>query len=106
MISYIFIKDQESYYHTIIYLVLKLLGVTVDAEVHTNRGRIDAIIETAANIYVMEFKMSTAQDALDQIKEKKYYEKYRNRGKDILLIGIGFDQETRNIGKYLVEKLS
>ncbi|MCP5053576.1 MAG: ATP-binding protein, partial [bacterium] len=89
--SHIFIKDLEAYYHTVIYLVLKLLAVTIDAEVHTNRGRIDAVIETASNIYLMEFKMSGAQDALDQIKEKKYYEKYLGQGKEIILIGTGFD---------------
>ncbi|MCP5047926.1 MAG: ATP-binding protein [bacterium] len=104
--SHIFIKDQEAYYHTVIYLVLKLLAVTIDAEVHTNRGRIDAVIETASTIYVMEFKLSGAQDALNQIKEKKYYEKYLGQGKEIILIGTGFDQETKNIGQYLIEKLS
>ncbi|MCP5053575.1 MAG: AAA family ATPase, partial [bacterium] len=60
----------------------------------------------ASNIYLMEFKMSGAQDALDQIKEKKYYEKYLGQGKEIILIGTGFDPETRNIGQYLIEKLS
>ncbi|MCP5046446.1 MAG: hypothetical protein GY940_04690 [bacterium] len=103
--SHIFIKDSEAYYHTVIYLVLKLLAVTIDVEVHTNRGRIDAVVESGSAIYVMEFKMTGAQDALDQIKEKKYYEKYLSRKKEILLIGIGFDPETRNIREYLVEKL-
>ncbi|MCP5053718.1 MAG: ATP-binding protein [bacterium] len=103
--SHIFIKDLEAYYHTVIYLVLKLVGVTIDAEVHTNRGRIDAVLKTATPVYVMEFKMTGAQDALDQIKDKKYYEKYLGQGKDIILIGTGFDPETRNIGQYLIEKL-
>lgn len=38
--------NKESYYHTIIYLTLTLIGVQVKTEVHTNKGRIDAIIET------------------------------------------------------------
>ncbi|MCP5047319.1 MAG: AAA family ATPase, partial [bacterium] len=103
--SHIFIKDLEAYYHTVIYLVLKLLGISIDVEVHTNRGRIDAVLKTATTIYVMEFKMSSPQDALDQIKEKKYYEKYLSQKKEILLIGIGFDPETKNIRQYLIEKL-
>ncbi|MCP5051028.1 MAG: AAA family ATPase, partial [bacterium] len=103
--SQIFIKERESYYHTIVYVVLELLGLTVDAEVNTNHGRGDVVIESDSTIYVLEFKMSSAQIALDQIKEKKYYEKYLSRKKEILLIGIGFDQEKRNIGEYLIEKL-
>ncbi|MCP5049492.1 MAG: ATP-binding protein [bacterium] len=103
--SHIFINEREAYYHTVIYIVLKLLGITVNPEEHTNLGRIDNVIETASNIYVMEFKMNSAQDALDQIKEKKYYEKYLNHKKKIILMGISFDAETRNIGEYLIEKL-
>ncbi len=103
--SQLFIKDREAYYHTIIYLVLNLIGITIDVEVNTNRGRIDAVIETDSKIYVMEFKMSSARDALDQIKAKRYYEKFLNHKKEIILIGTGFDAETRNIGEYLIEKL-
>jgi uncharacterized membrane-anchored protein len=39
------------------------------------------------------------------IKEMKYYEKYLNKGKEIVLMGIGFDPEKRNIGNYLLESL-
>jgi hypothetical protein len=53
----------------------------------------------------MEFKMGSEQEALAQIKEKKYYEKYPGKGKEIVLLGIGFDAEKRNIGNYLLENL-
>lgn len=102
--SHLFIKDREAYYHTIIYLILTLLGVNIEAEVHTNKGRIDAVIETEDSIYVMEFKMGTAKDALSQIQEIKYYEKYLNKNKQIVLIGVGFDLKERNISDYRVEK--
>ena len=35
----------------------------------------------------------------------KYYEKYLGTGKEIVLMGTGFDPEDRNIGNYLLEKL-
>jgi len=54
----------------------------------------------------MEFKMGSGQEALEQIKEKKYAEKYRVKGKEIVLVGIGFDAEKRNIGSYLLESLA
>jgi hypothetical protein len=58
-------------------------------------------IET--NIYVMEFKMGTSDEALLQIEERKYYEKYLSSGKTIQLIGVGFDREEKNISAYKVK---
>ena len=86
-------------------MILKLVGITINPEEHTNLGRIDNVMETASAVYIMEFKMDSAQAALEQIKEKKYYEKYLGHKKDIILIGTGFDAENRNIGDYLIEKL-
>ena len=99
----IFISDKESYYHTIIYLVLTLTGLTVNAEVQTNQGRIDAVLETQKNIYIMEFKLGTSLEALNQVKDKKYYQKYLSSRKEITVIGIGFNRETRNISDYKAE---
>jgi len=103
----IFIGEKEAYYHTIIYLVLKITGAEVRCEDPTNVGRIDAVLETANKIYIMEFKIGkgSEQEALKQIKEMKYYEKYLGKGKDIVLIGMGFDPGNRNIGNYLRETL-
>jgi hypothetical protein len=39
------------------------------------------------------------------IKSTSYYEKYLDCGKEIVLPGIGFDLEKRNIGNYLLETL-
>jgi hypothetical protein len=102
---HIFIGDREAYYHSIIYLLLSLNGAAVKAEDPTNIGRIDAVFETGKKIYIMEFKIGSEQEALEQIKEMKYYEKYLNSGKEIVLMGIGFDPEKRNIGNYLLESL-
>jgi len=101
----IFIDQKEAYYHSLVYLILQLSGGSVQCEVSTNTGRIDGVLETANNTYIMEFKMGNAQEALNQIKEKSYYEKYRGNGKKIILLGVGFDPEKRNIGEFLVENL-
>ncbi|KLO21136.1 hypothetical protein X275_10820 [Marinitoga sp. 1197] len=45
----------------------------------------------------------SAIDAINQIKEKKYYEKYS--GKEIYIIGINIDSEKRNIEDYIIEKI-
>lgn len=47
--------------------------------------------------------MGSGQKALEQIKEKKYYEKYLEQGKEMVLMGVGFDAKERNIGNYLLE---
>jgi hypothetical protein len=40
------------------------------------------------------------KNALQQIQEKKYQQKYLAQGKEIFLVGIEFDEETRNISKF------
>jgi len=91
---------QEAYYHSLVYLLLKLLGFTIHAEPLTNLGRIDAVLELPEAVYILEFKMSTAQIALDQIRAKGYDLPYRNQGKPIILLGIAFDPAQRNISDW------
>jgi hypothetical protein len=75
----------------------------VEAEVKTNKGRIDAVI-IDKDIYIFEFKFDGGKDhALNQIKDKKYFEKYRGAGKEIYLFGVEFAD--RNVGEWLVEKI-
>ena len=74
--THLFIKDREAYYHSIVYLILKLLGIYIKVEDHTSKGRIDAAIETQNHIYMMEFKMGTSDEAVSQIEWMKYHEKY------------------------------
>lgn len=94
---------QEAYYHSLVYLLLKLLGFTIHAEPLTNLGRIDAVLDLPEAVYILEFKMSTAQIALQQIRDKQYDLPYRNQGKPILLLGIAFDPESRNIRDWQME---
>lgn len=101
----IFLPNKEAYYHTIIYLILKLVGVRINVEVHTNKGRIDAVIETEQKVFIFEFKMSSVNQAIKQIESKKYYEKYLNSGKEIILIGVSFDMQERNIKDYIINTL-
>jgi len=96
---------QEKYYHTIFYLIFKLLGYHIEAEVHSHKGRADAVIATEGVVYVMEFKLfDTAESALAQIKEKGYSEPYRTRGVPVVLMGVEFDAAQRNVGRYVVER--
>jgi hypothetical protein len=99
----IFLNKEEAYYHSVIYLVLSLLGVNIDCEIQTNIGRIDAVIQLEDTIYIMEFKLESGQEAIEQIKEKKYHEKYLNLGKNVMLVGVGFGIEEKNIKEWKTE---
>ncbi|MFZ2958573.1 MAG: ATP-binding protein [Candidatus Ozemobacteraceae bacterium] len=97
---------KEKYYQSLFVMVFRLLGVEIHAEVKTADGRIDAILQNHDTIYVLEFKLNgTAQEALDQIKTKGYAIPYRNSGKKIVIVGIEFNWQTRNIAEYIIEHI-
>ncbi|MCA1933649.1 MAG: PD-(D/E)XK nuclease domain-containing protein, partial [Calditerrivibrio sp.] len=56
-------------------------------------------------IYIMEIKV-TDEDPLSQIKQKRYYEKYLNEGKEIYLVGLKFDKVQRNLGEFVWERVT
>ena len=101
-------KLREQNYQTAVYLIFALMGQFVQTEVHCSTGRADCIVVTADTIYIFEFKLTgngSAEDALNQIKEKEYAAKYLTDGKKIVLIGSSFDEKTRTIKEWKVEVL-
>ena len=97
----------EKYYQNIFYFVFTLVGLRLNAEVHTNRGRIDAVIEGKDWILIFELKVDkSAQEALEQIKTKGYAEPYMSEQKAIYLIGLNFNSTERNVNEYVVEQLA
>ena len=95
---------REKYYQSLFYAVFVLIGARTHAECWTNRGRVDAVVETANDVYVFEFKLNdTAEAALAQIKAKGYHEKYLRAGKRLTLVGAAFDAEMRNLSDRAIE---
>lgn len=97
------VKDYEGFYHSIIYIVLKIVGIQIDCEIQSHFGTTDAVIKTADTVYVVEFKMGTAQSALDQIKSKKYYAPYLVDKREIVMVGFGLSKAERNLAEYRIE---
>jgi hypothetical protein len=89
----------EGYYVSVFYSYLKALGIDIIAEDTTNKGRIDITLNMPNSIFIIEFKVDS-KGALQQIRDKKYYEKYLNYDKPIYLVGIEFSKEDRNICKF------
>ena len=90
------ISKFEGFYASIIYVYLQSLGINIIGEDVTNKGRIDLTLFINNLIYIIEFKVGD-ENALKQIKDKKYYEKYISYNRDIYLVGINFDSKNRNI---------
>ena len=97
--------SSEASYHSLFHIILVLILDNTGAQIQTNRGRIDQVIETDSRIYIFEFKLESAQKAIEQIHEKKYYEKYRHRDKAIVLVGVSFSKQERNINDWIIQNL-
>jgi hypothetical protein len=103
-IDYRLYIQQEKYYQTIFYLIFMLLGFRTDAEVQTNQGRIDAVVELSDHIFLFEFKLDgSEEDALQQIKDRAYYQKYQLKGKPMTLVGANFSSTQRQVVKWKQE---
>jgi hypothetical protein len=88
----------EAYYHSIFLIWMNMLGFEIQGEISTNRGRIDAVWEQAGTVVVAELKYGAGKqpetlldEAIAQILDRKYYEKYLDRKVDLL--GIAFNGE-------------
>ncbi|MBS6225581.1 ATP-binding protein, partial [Parabacteroides johnsonii] len=97
-------RDTELHYQNVLFIVFRLIGLYTKVEYHTNRGRIDLVLETDRYIYVMEFKLNgTAEEALRQINDKQYAQSFASDGREVIKIGLNFSSETRNLEKWVVE---
>ncbi|MGM0425199.1 MAG: ATP-binding protein [Thermodesulfobacteriota bacterium] len=97
------ISRYEGYYCSVVFVYLSALGYQVIPEDTTNKGRIDLTLQVQDKVIIIEFKVDSEQAPLQQIKARKYYQKYQNLGKNIYLVGINFDSSEKNIIDYLVE---
>jgi len=90
--------EQEAYYHSLFYMISVLMGVEIDLEVLTDKGRIDGVLMLEDKIYLLEFKYGKAgtkmdtltKQAIKQIRHKKYGERFLNESRPRLLLGVGF----------------
>ncbi|MGL4942544.1 MAG: AAA family ATPase [Thermoguttaceae bacterium] len=89
-------SENESNYHSSFFLLCRLLGVGIDCEVLTSKGRIDAVIKTDKRIYIIEFKVNvTPATAIKQIVKNKYADRYKTDNRTVVLAGICFDTKKK-----------
>ncbi len=93
-----YLEKTEASYHNIMHTILGILGFTI-SELATNRGRIDAVYETTKYVYLFEFKLDQS-NGMAQILEKKYYERYLDDEREIVLVEVSFSSSEKNIASY------
>jgi hypothetical protein len=97
-------KENEHFYHALVHLIFSLLGTYIRSEVHTSQGRCDALVENERYIYVFEFKLDgSAEEALQQIREKGYLAPYLDSEKEKVAVGINFSTEEKAVEEWRVE---
>ena len=94
----------ENHYTQMLYVIFSLLGLHVDSQVCTAKGRLDIVIKTDDHVYVMEVKLDRpAQEAIEQIDTKNYLLPYTLDGKSLTKIGMSFSTEERNVTEWVME---
>ncbi len=81
-------------------------NVTRVIEDATNHGRIDMAVKLPERIFLFEFKvveLLPEGQALQQLKDKAYADKYRRSGLPVVLVGVEFSRTKRNVVRFETE---
>ena len=91
-------ESREAFYKLLIYMAFSMLNSIVDTEVKSVLGRADVVIQTNADIFVLELKVDdTVENALQQIDSKGYTILYEADGRKLTKCGICISSTARNI---------
>jgi hypothetical protein len=100
------VNQIEGFYHGLIHILFKCLGIYMQSEVHTLKGRADGIVETPTHIYILEFKINNnASTALKQIIHQEYALPYLADRRIKIGVGINFDTLTRELNGWEMDVL-
>lgn len=98
--------EDENNIHNAIYILLTLIGIKTETEVHTSDGRIDLVIKTDKFIYIIELKFDKkGESAVAQIEDKDYAYPYSRDPRQVFLIGVNFSSKTRHLCKPVIRKI-
>lgn len=95
----------EGGYQSIFYSAINFTELPCKAEYDTNNGRIDLLVNTEKYVYIFELKLTSAEEAINQIYQKRYFERFMLENKEIYGIGIAFNTKFRNIKEWRVVKI-
>ncbi len=92
--------EHEYYYHSLFYMILRLMGVDLQLEKRGYKGDVDGVLEFVDKVFIIEVKYSKdgrrtmkglTNTAIQQIKQKDYPRPYigETPQRKIFLLGIG-----------------
>ncbi|MEZ5044699.1 MAG: AAA family ATPase [Saprospiraceae bacterium] len=97
----LFQQKQEAFFHAVLHLAFSGVGLLVQSEVSTAKGRVDTVVHTKDRIYVLEFKLDASADsALQQIREKRYGSPFLNQGKEVIALGVNFSSAEKAVAEW------
>ena len=104
-VPYCNVTNHEGHYQQMLFIIFSLLtAYLVDVEVHTPKGRVDIVLLTKTDLYIIELKLNqSAQAAMQQINLKNYRQRFALSGKPITKVGINFDSTQGNIKDWVIE---
>ena len=104
-VPYCNVTNHEGHYQQMLFIIFSLLtDYLVDVEVHTPNGRVDIVLLTKTDLYVIELKLNkSAQAAMQQINLKNYRQRFARSGKPVTKVGINFDSTRGNIENWVIE---
>jgi len=95
----------EGFYEYTLYLIFSMLNVYVRTQVKCAGGRTDMAVFMPDTVYVLELKVNgTAQEALEQIDDKRYALPYVADGRRVVKAGIRFNTDTRTIDDWVIRQ--
>lgn len=94
----------EGHFQQVFYIIFSLLGMYVDVEVRTPRGRVDVVLRTSTVLYVMELKLDKSADtAMQQINFRNYPERFALCGLPVVKVAVNFDSERHTLENWKIE---
>ena len=105
-VPYCNVTNYEGHYQQMLFIIFSLLtDFLVDVEVHTPKGRVDIVMLTRTDLYIVELKLNkSAEAAMQQINLKNYRQRFALCGLPITKVGINFDSTTGNVTDWKIEQ--
>ncbi len=95
--------NTEGHYQQMLYVIFSLMGYYVDVEVHTADGRVDLVMRTNTDLYLIELKINrSAEVAMDQIELKRYDARFSQLQLPITKVAINFSTESHTITDWII----
>lgn len=105
-IPYEMVTTTEAYFQTVFFLLFNAFALRTVGEEMTNRGRSDLVVLLPHAVFIIELKLDLrAYDALQQIRDRGYDERYRGGSRRVYRIGVSLERAKRVVTDLVWERV-